>query len=103
MAETIGIGDEMFTDYTITKKLPGVDVVESINVTSLDWSHCRSQARAKRRHAMGIPQRVRRVPAAYMINGVLHIHPDMARRMHEHLASKVKEQTERALFGSMFI
>lgn len=90
----------MFADYAITKRFSGVDFVESVHATSLDWSKCRSPARAKRRHAKGIPQRVRRVPACYMINGVMHIHPDMARRMREHLSRQVHEQAERMILRS---
>lgn len=91
----------MFSDFTITKRFPGVDFVESIHATSLDWSGCRSPSRAKRRHAKGILQRVRRVPACYMINGVMHIHPDMAKRLRAKLSDQIKATTEKALFGGI--
>lgn len=88
----------MLASYTITKTFAGVNFVESIHATALDWSQCRSPSRAKRRHAKGIPQRVHRVPACYSINGVMHIHPEMAQRIRAQLAERVDRTAEKMMF-----
>lgn len=80
--------------FTSTKSFVGLDVIESIHATALDWSDCRSPARAKRRHGQGKPQRVRRVPACYKVGGVLHIHPDMARQIREQVGAKITATAE---------
>lgn len=61
--------------------LQGVPVVISPHVVRRveDWTRCRAPSRARRRLAQGHRQHlvVREVPAAFMILGRLHTHPDM--------------------------
>jgi len=63
----------------------GIPLVETANAIERveDWSGCRSQARARRRAARGFKQRmvVRARPVAWLINGVLFIHPELAMRL----------------------
>ena len=59
-------------------------IVESIHATepAEDWSRVRSPSRARRRrhkHRQNI--RPWRKPAAFMINGVLHVHPEILRQL----------------------
>lgn len=49
----------LFGGYTTSYQGFPVDVVGIPPEEVLDWSGCRSPARAKRRHAKGIPQRVK--------------------------------------------
>jgi hypothetical protein len=67
--------------------LGGLRIAESFDMVDQieDWSGCRSRARAERRRKRGFPQRVvtRWVPKkdGLMINGVLYVHPEMARQL----------------------
>jgi len=88
----------MLASYTMTRSFSGVNFVETIHATTLDWSNCRSPSRAKRRHALGIPQRVKRVPACYSVNGVMHIHPEMARMLRDKIAERVNTTAEKMMF-----
>ena len=50
-----------------------------------DWSGCRSPSRARRRLAKGYRQRMveRDVPAAFMLQGALIVHPALMRLIEE--------------------
>lgn len=66
-----------------------------------DWSGCRSPSRAKRRHAMGIPQRmvVREQPAMYLIDpDVLYVNP----RFRMELEKLTREGKQRVPFSCGF-
>ena len=50
----------------------------TLTVRHFDWSKCRSPSRARRRHRKGHPQRVTVTwkPLAFVMEGVLHMHPE---------------------------
>jgi len=67
-----GHSNPLLTDYTITQQFMGIPV-ERFDIPPeevIDWSGCRSPSRAKRRHARGIPQRIKVEyrERAYLIN-----------------------------------
>lgn len=62
----------LLSDYTITQQFMGIPI-EPFDIPPeevIDWSGCRSPSRAKRRHARGIPQRIKIEyrERAYLIN-----------------------------------
>lgn len=64
--------DPLMSDYTIMQEFMGIPV-ETFDIPPeevIDWSGCRSPSRARRRHARGIPQRIKIEyrERAYLIN-----------------------------------
>lgn len=62
----------LIADYTTTQSFMGIPV-ERFDIPPeevIDWSGCRSPSRAKRRHARGIPQRIKIElrERAYLVN-----------------------------------
>lgn len=70
----------------------GTKIVQHSLATKLveDWSACRSPGRAKRRHRLGHPQHmvVRRVPASFVLHGVMYLHPEIYSRLIERVAKQ---------------
>lgn len=60
----------LMTGYTTSYASIPLDVVNIPPEEVIDWSGCRSPARAKRRHAKGIPQRIKIVhrERAYLVD-----------------------------------
>jgi len=93
--------------YTMSHGMPGMRYVVTNLATAAfeDWSACRSPSRAKRREKLGHPQRVvrGRKPACYQIGGILHIHPELERRLREKMSADFDAAAMRALTGFHYI
>lgn len=83
----------LFAGYSIERSLCGIPVqfADIPPVITYDWSDCRSPSRAKRRHARGIPQRVKVIKqdVAYLIG------PQAARE----IAAEFEPMCAKLLFG----
>lgn len=85
-------------------KMQAVRVIETVNATTPyeDWSKVRSPSRTRRRLKRGFPNRnivTRQKPAAYRLNGVLYVHPEIARAVHQVMAHRIDESIRRAMLG----
>jgi hypothetical protein len=72
----------------------GLQIIESIYLTVPyeDWSDVRSPSRARRRMRRGFKQRIHYLqipdPNTYRVGGVLHMHPETARKLRAELAKR---------------
>lgn len=83
-------------------------VVESPLATSLerDWSRCRSQARAKRRHAQGHKQHMREYlkPACYFIKSenTYYMHPELYRALQDKTSRTITDRIDNEIMKGFY-
>jgi hypothetical protein len=93
---------------TITRKktVLGTEIIKNPLCVEfvLDTSQCRSHSRAIRRHKAGIPGRVRTIerPAAYMIEGRMHMHPDMYDAMMRKIGRDLEKSVDKSLYQAFY-
>lgn len=99
----------MFNEVSIRSISPigGTMFVETLHAVDRreDWSACRSIPRAIRRQKQGHKQRmvISEKPLAFMINGVLHVHPEIKRQIVYQLGNSMERQIEKDLYSAMFV
>ncbi len=98
--------DQVFYQSLAVHGQIGLKIITDENMVEIveDWSEVRSPSRAKRRRAMGHPQRIKiiRKPIAMKTPFGLVVHPSIYQKLKTELAERVNKATEEQMYKAFF-
>jgi len=94
--------DQMFDQILTVHGQVGLKIITDENMVEIaeDWSEVRSRSRAKRRRAMGHPQRIKiiRKPKAMKTPFGIVVHPSIYQKLKTELAERVDKAAEKQMY-----